>query len=279
MFELGITQTLAVDKFTPQGAYLKESETASEERVLLPAKQLPQDCKAGDLISVFLYKDSEDRLIATTAVPPLELGQTALLKVTDVTKIGAFLDWGLAKDLFLPFKEQSYRVSAGDEVLVSLYIDKSSRLCATMNVYEALRTDAPYQTGDQVTGLVYAVIDAFGAYVAVDNRYSALIPKKELFTRLIPGTKIQARVTKVLEDGRLNLSLREKAYLQLDTDAELVYQKLVEAGGSLPFHDKSDAGEIKDYFHLSKNAFKRALGHLMKEGRILLDDTHFECKK
>ena len=278
MLQLGKTQTLTMLRETSAGAYLAPDKEHAEEAVLLPGKQIPAGLKPGDTVDVFIYKDSEDRLIATTAKPALELGGLALLPVVDTARIGAFLDWGLAKDLFLPFKEQTYKPLKGDRVLVTLYIDKSERLAATMHVYERLRADSPYRANDQVTGLVYETSKNFGAFVAVDNLYSARIPKEEIFTEVHGGDIVRARVTKVLEDGRLNLSLREKSYLTLDADAEAVYEKLVAAGGSLPFHDKSDAAAIKEYFGMSKNGFKRALGHLLKEGRIVLDDTHFEVK-
>ena len=278
MLQLGKTQTLTMLRETSAGAYLAPDKEHAEEAVLLPGKQIPAGLKPGDTVDVFIYKDSEDRLIATTAKPALELGGLALLPVVDTARIGAFLDWGLAKDLFLPFKEQTYKPLKGDRVLVTLYIDKSERLAATMHVYERLRADSPYRANDQVTGLVYETSKNFGAFVAVDNLYSARIPKEEIFTEVHGGDIVRARVTKVLEDGRLNLSLREKSYLTLDADAEAVYEKLVAAGGSLPFHDKSDAAAIKEYFGMSKNGFKRALGHLLKGGRIVLDDTHFEVK-
>ena len=200
------------------------------------------------------------------------MGTIARLAVKEVTGIGAFLDWGLAKDLFLPFKEQTFRVQKGDSCLVSLYIDKSSRLCATAKIYNALASDSPYQREDQVSGTVYEIIDAFGAYVAVDDRYSALIPKKELFTTLKTGESIRARVTKVQPDGRLVLSIREKSYLQLDSDCALIYEALCKAGGFLPYHDKTSPELIKTKFGLSKNAFKRAIGHLQKEGKILIEE-------
>lgn len=269
MLKLGQVQTLIVVKKTDIGIYLSDDAGAAE-RVLLPKNQTPADIGLGNTIEVFLYKDSEDRLIATTTVPPLTLGGLAVLPVKEVTPIGAFLGWGLAKDLLLPFKEQTSRVNPGDEVLVTLYIDKSERLCATMKVYTCLATDAPYQKDDRVTGVVYEVSPNFGAFVAVDNRYSALIPKNELFSKLTPGDHIEARVASVKPDGKLDLTLREKSYLQMDSDAALIYGRLVEAGGFLPYHDKSGAEEIKEAFNLSKNAFKRAVGRLLKEGKIEL---------
>lgn len=284
MILLGRMQTLRVVKKTDFGLYLADTgmETSQTEvpdkkevidvpSILLPKKQ-SEGKSIGDTIEVFIYKDSEDRPIATTTKPLLTLGEVAKLTVKEVTGIGAFLDWGLAKDLFLPFKEQTFRVQKGDSVLVSLYIDKSSRLCATAKVYNTLKSDSPYHAEDLVSGTVYELIDAFGAYVAVDDRYSALIPKKELFTTLRPGETIQARVTKVQPDGRLVLAIREKSYLQMDKDCELIYETLCKAGGFLPYHDKTSPDLIKSKFGLSKNAFKRAIGHLQKEGRLLIEE-------
>ena len=163
------------------GVYLAVSADNEREKVLLPARQVPTDAKIGDMLEVFLYKDSGDRMIATTREPALVIGQVAELTVAQTGKVGAFLDWGLEKDLLLPFKQQKKRVAQGEKVLVALYIDKSERLCATMNVYQNLSTDSPYQKDDRVCGRVYEISDNFGAFVAVDNKYSALIPKKELY--------------------------------------------------------------------------------------------------
>ena len=178
MLELGKRQTLKIVKRTDFGVYLAE-EGAEEERVLLPKKEVPEHAVIGDELNVFLYKDSKDRLIATTRQPKLELGQVGMLKVKEVAKIGAFLDWGLEKDILLPFKQQTRKVRDGEECLAALYVDKSGRLCATMNVYEYLQTDSPYKKDDHVTGTIYQISERFGVFVAVDNRYSGLIPQKE----------------------------------------------------------------------------------------------------
>lgn len=265
--KLGRTQTLKVVKQVEFGVYLAEEDSA-EENVLLPKKQVPEGVGMGDEVEVFLYKDSRDRLIATTRRPVLELGGIARLKVKEISKIGAFLDWGLEKDLFLPFRQQTKRVRNGEEVLVSLYIDKSSRLCATMNVYEALSTDSPYHKDDQVTGTIYQTSENFGAFVAVDDRYSGLIPKREFFGQAAIGETVSLRVTGVKADGKLDLSLRQKSYLQMDEDAETVMKVIGEFDGVLPFTDKASPEVIKRELAMSKNAFKRAVGHLLKEGRI-----------
>ena len=171
MIEIGKKQKLIVAKTVDFGVYLAEDKNAGQEdRVLLPAKQVPEGPREGDALDAFIYKDSRDRLIATTREPLLQVGQTAVLKVLQVTKIGAFLDWGLEKDLLLPYHEQTSRVREGQECLVALYVDKSSRLCATMKVYHYLSTRTPYVTGDSVKGRVYEISDRFGVFVAVDDK-------------------------------------------------------------------------------------------------------------
>lgn len=267
--KLGEYQKLKVIKKVEFGVYLAEHE-GDETRVLLPQKQVPADAKLGDEIEVFLYKDSKDRIIATTNQPKLTLGGLAVLEVAEIGKIGAFLDWGLEKDLFLPYKEQTKKVHEGEEVLVSLYIDKSSRLCATMKVYHYLKTNSPYIIGDTVTGVVYEHSDNFGVFVAVDGQYSGLIPKQEAQANYKVGEELTLRVTQVREDGKLNLSAKQKAHIQLHEDAESVYEIIREFEGVLPFDDKASPEIIKREFGLSKNAFKRAVGHLLKEEKIEL---------
>ena len=167
--KLGQLQTLKVEKTVPFGIYLT-GEDPEEGRVLLPRSQVPEGVSEGDELEVFLYKDSEDRMIATRRKPKLMLHQVGYLTVLQVGRIGAFLDWGLDKDLLLPFHEQPReRVKEGQEVLVAVYLDKSERLCATMNVYPYLSKESPYRTGDQVTGIVYETSRNFGAFVAVDS--------------------------------------------------------------------------------------------------------------
>ena len=171
MIELGKKQKLTVVKTVDFGVYLAEDMHAdAKNRVLLPSKQVSEGTKEGDSVEVFIYKDSQDRLIATTKEPKLQVGQTAVLKVSQVTRIGAFLDWGLEKDLLLPYHEQTLKVREGEDVLVALYVDKSSRLCATMKVYHYLSTRTPYVVGDMVKGRVYEISDKFGVFVAVDDK-------------------------------------------------------------------------------------------------------------
>lgn len=272
MIELGKKQTLEVVKKVEFGVYLAE-EQGSMDKVLLPKKQVPEGAEAGTQIEVFIYRDSKDRLIATTAVPKLTLGELAVLTVKEVGKIGAFLDCGLEKDLFLPFKQQTRKVRTGDEVLVAMYIDKSNRLCATMNVYEYLKKESPYTKEDTVHGVIYEISKNFGAFVAVDNLYSALIPAKEFHGEFEIGDVVEARVTGVKPDGKLDLSIRRKAHLQMDEDAEYVMQVIDEFDGVLPFNDKVSPEIIQREFKMSKNAFKRAVGKLYKEGRIEITEN------
>jgi len=266
--KLGQYQTLEVVKQVDFGVYLAES-AADDDRVLLPSKQVPAETGIGDRLEVFLYKDSKDRPIATVNRPKLTLGGLAPLTVASSGQIGAFLDWGLEKDLFLPYKEMTRKVREGDTILVTLYLDKSSRLCASMkNLYDLLRKDAPYEKDDIVRGRVYEFSDNFGTFVAVDDRYSAMIPAHEDCSMLNIGDEIEARVTNVKADGKLDLTRREKAYIQMDADAEYVLRVIGEYGGVLPFNDKASPEVIKREMKMSKNAFKRAVGHLYKERKI-----------
>lgn len=262
--KLGEKQVLTIEKQVDFGVYLG----TEEEHVLLPKKQVPKGAGPGDPVEVFLYKDSRDRLSATTNEPKLTLGELAVLEVIDTGKNGAFLDWGLEKDLFLPFREQTGPVKKGDHVLVSLYIDKSSRLCATMKVYEKLSCDSPYQKDDMVEGIVYELSDRFGVFVAVDGKYSALIPKREVYHSYRVGETIRARVSAVKDNGKLDLSVREKAFIQMDVDAAKLMDYMEKHGGRIPFTDKATPETIRKEFEMSKNEFKRAVGRLLKEKKI-----------
>ncbi|MBS6642661.1 MAG: S1 RNA-binding domain-containing protein [Clostridiaceae bacterium] len=275
MIELGRKQTLKVIRMKDFGVYLGET-AESEMSVLLPKKQVPEGTKIGDDLEVFIYKDSEDRLIATTGTPKIQVGETAVLEVKEISKIGAFLDMGLEKDLLLPFKEQNHKVHQGEKCLVALYIDKSQRLAATMRVYAYMSNQSPYKKDDKITGTVYEIKEDLGAFIAVDNQYYGLIPKRELPSSVHEGDVIEARVTKVREDGKLDLSPKEKAYIQMDTDSELVLKVIDEFDGVLPFNDKASPEVIKREFDMSKNAFKRAVGHLLKEGKIKITEKTIE---
>ncbi|NMA86749.1 MAG: S1 RNA-binding domain-containing protein [Tissierellia bacterium] len=269
MIELGRMQKLEVKRHTSVGVFLNvENSSRKDKDVLLPKKEVPEDLKVGDMVEVFIYRDFQDRLTATIRRPKVVLGEIGSLKVVDITKIGAFLDWGLEKDLFLPFKEQSMKLEKGREYLIALYIDKSDRLCGTMKIKDYLESDSPYKEGDWVKGTIYSINDEFGAFVAVDNKYEGLIPKKELIGVYVPGEEVELRVTHVKPDGKLDLSLRDKFYIEIEDDAELILNKAKEKGGILMLNDNSSPKAIRKELNMSKSAFKRAVGKLLKEGQI-----------
>lgn len=267
MIEIGKWQTLKVVRSKDFGIYLAE-EAGDKDAVLLPRKQVPEELKAGGSIEVFVYLDSSDRPIATVNKPLITLGEIEKLSVASVGSIGAFMDWGLEKDILLPFKEMVGKVIEGREYLVYMYMDKSNRPCVSMKLYEHLQTDSPYQKGDEVKGYVYQINDNLGAFVAVDNRYQGLIPKQELHKKLRVGDELTLRVSNVREDGKLNLSMTKPAYQQMDEDSEMVYQAILSYDGVLPFTDKASPELIEREMGLSKNAFKRAVGRLLKQKRI-----------
>lgn len=271
MITLGEIQTLTIVKKVDFGVYLADKEFP-EEKILLPAKQVPRDAVLGSSVEVFVYRDSKDRPIATANKPMLTLGKVAKLRVVQIGRNGAFLNWGLEKDLLLPFKEQIGQVKEGEEYLAALYVDKSNRLCATMHIYPHLRQDSPYGKDDKVTGTVYEISDNFGAFVAVDDIYSGLISKKEMYGDICIGASVSARVINVKEDGKLNLSVREKAYMQIEPDAQKLMQIIDSYDGVLPFTDKASPEVIKKVTQMSKNEFKRAVGHLLKERKISIGE-------
>lgn len=265
-------QELIVEKSVDFGVYLKETPE-SAEHVLLPKKQIPEGTGRGDAVRVFVYKDSKDRLIATTNKPALALHEVGKLKVSEVGKIGAFLEWGLEKELLLPYAEQTRRVKDGEEVLVAPYIDKSGRIAATMNVYPYLEIASGIKKDDKVKGTVYQTSDNFGAFVAVDDKFQGLIPKKELYGHVEIGDVVEARVVSVREDGKINLSVRDKAYLQIEKDARALISIIESYDGVLPFTDKASPEVIKRETGMSKNEFKKAVGNLYKNHVVEITDT------
>ena len=277
MIELGKMQTLTVLRIKDFGVYL--GHEGEKESVLLPRKQVPQGTKEGDEIEVFVYKDSMDRIISTTRRPLLVMDEMAVLTVKEKTRIGAFLDWGLEKDLLLPFKEQTTHVEKGDICLTALYVDKSNRLAATMRVYDYLSCDSPYVKDSAVQGTVIEINPDYGVYVAVDDRYFGMIPKNEVFGKIQIGDTIHGRVSKVRDDHKLSISLKQKAYIQMDEDSSIIYHAIEKRGGSLPFTDKAAPEIIKAEFDMSKNAFKRAVGRLLKEGKIEIAESCIKLKK
>ena len=273
--EIGKIQKLHVVKKTDFGVYLG----TNEEKVLLPKNQVPEGTEIGDTIEVFICRDSEDRIIATTEKPVAQVGETAYIKVKEITKFGAFLDWGLGKDLFLPYKEQTTDIKEGDMVLVGIYTDKSDRLCATMKVYNYLQCTSTYEEDDVVKGVVYNFNPQYGAFVAVNNKYHGLIQMKELTGKVYVGMEVEARVKSARTDGKLDLALRKKAYLQIDDDARKIIEYMEKNNGEIGYTDKARPEIIKKDFGMSKNEFKRAIGRLLKERRVIIKENSINLIK
>lgn len=276
MIELGKVQKLKVMRMTKIGAFLNTEHGTEKEEILLPKNQVPEGVEEGSELEVFVYKDSEDRTIATTKQPKITLGEFASLRVVDNSKIGAFLDWGLDKDLLLPFKEQTCEVKKDRSYLVGLYIDKSKRLCATMDVYKLLSDVSPYKGNERVQGTIYQIREDMGAFVAVENKYSGMIPKKEFYGDHKVGDTVEVRIKKIREDGKLELSIRKEAYNQMKDDAEIIYERMASNNGRLPLNDDSSPEEINRQLKMSKSAFKRAVGKLLKEKRIKITEKGIE---
>lgn len=281
--ELGKRQKLKVLRVKEFGVYLgdldlnegmpKPSDGASEqnvESVLLPKKQVPDGTKIGDEIEVFLYKDSADRWISTTKPTKIQVGELARLEVKQTGKIGAFVDIGLERDVLIPFKEMGAQLKVGDFVLASLYVDRSHRLAATTKIYRLLKVPKGFHINDEVEGTVYA-INEFGTMIAIENQYFGLIPKQEK-VHLCLGDVVHARVVKIREDGKINLSLKKNIREQIQMDADLVFSKIGENG--LGFSETSDKDLIMQKLGLSKSAFKRALGHLLKKGLVIITEEN-----
>lgn len=269
MIEIGKIQKLKIANFVSIGAYLDAGTGVRHDNILLPIKQLPEDSKVGDELEVFIYRDSEERLIATRKKPLAQLGELAYLKVTAKTQIGAFLDIGLERGLFLPFHEQKFPIQIGKAYLVKVYLDKSQRLSATTEIYEYLKAETPYQKNDKVSGTVYSMNPDIGAFVAVDNKYMGLIPVNEYFSELQEGDQVEARVIRVRDDGKLDLSPRDLSYIQMDKDTLKILEGIKNHEGFLALNDKSSPLEIESRLQMSKAAFKRAVGKLLKEKKVL----------
>ena len=274
MLKTGEWNELKIDRIKSVGAFLTDG--ASD--VLLPLKQVPKGAKRGDTINVFVYKDSEDRDIATVNKPLITVGELARLKVNSVADFGAFCDWGLEKDIFLPFKEQTARVEKGREYLFGMYIDKSGRPCVTMRIGQMLQKDASFEKGELVDGTVYEYKKGTGAFVAVNDRYPGLVHESEIFKRVNVGERVKCRVIKMREDGKIDLAMRDEIPQQMEKDAQMVLDIIKSYGGRLPFNDKADAGLIKKEFGISKNAFKRAVGRLLKNEKIVINSDSIEIK-
>ena len=275
MIEIGKNQILKIKNFASHGAYLY-ADSDMENTVLLPKLEVPKGKEVGDEISVFVYKDSSDRTISTTKKPYIEIGKIALLRVVSKTKIGAFMDMGLERDVLLPFSEMIGQVAEGKSYLVRLYVDKSERLAVSMNIRQALETKSNYKENDSVMGTIYSMHPNHGLFVAVDEKYDSLVPKDEAQGIYEIGEVIQGRVSQVNKDGRLVLSLKERAYLNIGEDSEIILDLLEDNNGVLNIGDKSSPEEIKEITGMTKSAFKKAVGQLYKERSIKIQPKKIE---
>ena len=272
--KLGDYNTLEVVKQVDFGVFL---DGGIEGEVLLPAKSVPEGCKVGDKLEVFLYLDSEERLIATTERPYAKVGDFAYLEVAWTNRFGAFLKWGLLKDLFVPFKEQKTPMEIGKSYMVYVMVDRQSyRVMATAKVEHHLSKETvPYATGDEVSVLVWAKTD-LGYKVIIDNKYGGLVYDSDIFSRIQPGMRMQAYIKQVREDGKVDVTLQPSGIGYAEDFSDTLLRKIAEAGGRMPFGDKSPAEDIYREFGVSKKVFKKAAGMLYKSRKIKIDDFSIE---
>ena len=270
--ELGKIQKLKVESKNGKKVFLADDEN---NKVIL-ARGEGEDLKVGDEVEAFVYNIHED-FEATLKRPYAQVGELKKLKVVDKAKVGYFVDNGIGKDIFLPFKESYGRLTVGEEYLLYLYHDKSDRLALTMNIKDKLLVNDKYKVNDIVKGTIYSM-GRPGAFVAIDNKYDGMIPAEEIKGIYKIGDEVEARVQRILQTGFITLTLREKAYKQIDADADLILELLEDNGGVLEIGDKSDPEIIKDLTGLSKKAYKRAVGHLYKNRSINIYDTKIEFR-
>lgn len=270
--ELGKVQKLKVESKINKKIVLADDEN---NRVNL-SKGEGEKLKVGDEVEAFVY-NIHDEFEATLKKPFAQVGDLKKLKVVDKAKIGYFVDNGIGKDIFLPFKESYGRLTVGEKYLLYLYHDKSNRLALTMNIKDKLKVNENYKVNDIVKGTIYS-IGRPGAFVAIENKYDGMIPAEEIKGIYKIGDEVEARVQRILQTGFITLTLREKAYKQIDADADLILELLEDNGGVLELGDKSNPEIIKDLTGLSKKAYKRAVGHLYKNQLINIYDTKIELR-
>ena len=251
------------------GVYLDGSE---DGEILLPTRYVPQGCKPGDVLNVFIYLDMDERLIATTLQPYVKVGEFACLEVAWVNQYGAFLDWGLMKDLFVPFREQKMKMLKGNSYVVHVHLDEDSyRIVASAKVEKYLSKDMPeYNAGDEVEILVWQKTD-LGYKVIVDNKFGGMIFKNEIFTDVRIGMKMPAYIKQVRPDGKIDLELQKGGVKKVEDFADTLLEYIRSNGGSTPLNDKTEADVIYNTFGVSKKTFKKAVGDLYKKRLIVLE--------
>ena len=250
------------------GVYLNGGD---DGEILLPTRYVPEGCKPGDMLNVFIYLDNEERLIATTLQPKVQVDEFACLEVAWVNEYGAFLDWGLMKDLFVPFREQKMKMLKGHKYVVHAHVDEDSyRIMASAKVERYLSKEKPqYAPGDEVEVMVWQRTD-LGYKVIVENQFSGLVYRNEVFQPLEPGMKLTAHVRQIREDGKMDLTLQKDGMAKVDDFSAVLLEHIKQQGGHTPFNDKSAAEDIYEAFGVSKKTFKKAVGDLYKRRFILL---------
>ena len=273
IIEIGKFNNLEVLKITEQGYYVGDSV----EEILLPNKYVPEGLEVGDFIDVFIYNDSQERPVATTLKPKIELDQIAYLEVKHVSSHGAFLDMGLEKDLFVPFKEQTTRMEVGEGYLVQMYLDElTDRLVGSAHIGKLLEfDDIELEVGQQVDILIGNETE-IGYVCIVDNLYRGLVYKNQIFRPIKPGDHTTAYVKEIREDNKIDLSLEPIGVESIEPNAQKVLDALKSSGGSLPLHDKSNPEEIQSVLGMSKKNFKKAIGSLYKQRQIKILDSSIE---
>lgn len=267
MLALGKINTLTVKKQVKFGFYL---DGLSWGEILLPNNVAPAGLQIGQLLDVFLYLDSEDQLIATTERPKIKVGEVAQLEVVATTKVGAFVNWGLKKDLLVPFSEQQIPLKEGQKYLLYCYVDNSNRIVASTKLDRHLHKAPPsYQPGDKVSIIISEQTD-IGYKAVVNHQHWGVLYKNEVFKPLKRGDKLHAFIVKVRDDGKIDLRLNASTYKQAQQLTEQIVQKLMQNGGKLALTDKSSPELIYQTFGVSKKAYKQAIGTLYKEKRIVI---------
>ena len=266
---LGEYNLLEVVKEVDFWVYLVISD---EGGILLPTRYVPQGCKPGDVLNVFIYLDMVERLIATTLQPYVKVGEFACLEVAWVNQYGAFLDWGLMKDLFVPFREQNMKMIKGNSYVVHVHLDEDSyRIVASAKIEKFLSKDMPeYNPGDEVEVLIWQKTD-LGFKVIVDNKFGGMIFKNEIFTDVRTGMKMHAYIKQVRPDGKIDLELQKGGVKKVEDFSDTLLEYIRSNGGSTPLNDKTDADVIYSTFGVSKKTFKKAVGDLYKKRLIVLE--------
>lgn len=279
MIKIGEFNKLKIVRKASFGYYLDAGTGNTSDDILLPNNSaLGAEINIGDEVEAFIYRDSSDRLIATLKKPLAKVGDIAYLKVVSTTKIGSFIDFGLERDILVPFKERLYPLQNDKYYLFYIYLDNTKRIAATTNIDNYLESPSDYQVGDTVKGTVYGFQTNESAMVAVDNKYRGVILKNEYFTEINHGDVLELHVIKIYEDGKLGLTPRKPAKIEVENLEETILENLKANNGFMPYNDKTSPEEIYEVFHVSKKHFKNSLGGLMKKDLIFQNEKGTNLK-